>query len=166
MKRHIFKDYDLSDFVVESNIIERVSVTTEDHVAAWDKFLATGPGEMHIGQLQLLVAGLQPDAQLRERPGLDVRVGNHFPTPGGPKVRDRLLDLLVIANEIRHQVYPGDQAYKLHHEYETLHPFTDCNGRSGRALWLWTMGGVKRAPLGFLHTWYYQSLRDSDIRRG
>ena len=50
------------------------------------------------------------------------------------------------------------QAYTLHHEYETLHPFTDGNGRSGRVLWLWMLGGIKNTPLGFLHHWYYQSL--------
>ena len=49
-------------------------------------------------------------------------------------------------------------AYVLHCRYESLHPFTDGNGRSGRALWLWMMGGIEEAPLGFLHTWYYQSL--------
>jgi hypothetical protein len=35
-------------------------------------------------------------------------------------------------------------------------PTTDGNGRSGRALWLWCMRG--RAPLGFLHQFYYQTL--------
>lgn len=29
------------------------------------------------------------------------------------------------------------------------------HGRSGRMLWMWMM---REAPLGFLHTWYYQSL--------
>lgn len=27
-----------------------------------------------------------------------------------------------------------------------------------RALWLWVMGGIENAPLGFLHTFYYQTL--------
>ena len=39
------------------------------------------------------------------------------------------------------------------------HPFTDGNGRSGRALWLWQMNN--HAPFGFLHTFYYQTLENS-----
>ena len=46
-------------------------------------------------------------------------------------------------------------ACETHVRYELLHPFLDGNGRSGRALWLWLMG---QAPLGFLHTFYYQTL--------
>lgn len=42
---------------------------------------------------------------------------------------------------------------------------TDGNGRSGRALWAWMMlcrggsyGRAKVIELGFLHTFYYQTL--------
>ena len=50
-----------------------------------------------------------------------------------------------------------------HVEYETLHPFTDCNGRSGRMIWLWQMLKQDRlvAGLSFLHSWYYSSLENS-----
>lgn len=54
-----------------------------------------------------------------------------------------------------------DGAYRCHVVYETLHPFTDGNGRSGRAVWLRQMGWIVRAPLGFLHHFYYQTLQNS-----
>ena len=40
----------------------------------------------------------------------------------------------------------------------------DGNGRSGRVLWLYNMGGIERVPLGFLHTFYYQALDASRWR--
>ena len=49
--------------------------------------------------------------------------------------------------------------FAVHVAYENLHPFMNGNGRSGRALWLWHMGGIEKVPLGFLRTWYYQSLQ-------
>jgi hypothetical protein len=52
--------------------------------------------------------------------------------------------------------------YILHVEYEQLHPFTDGNGRSGRAMWLYAMKKCGRLEqglnLGFLHAFYYQTL--------
>jgi hypothetical protein len=101
--------------------------------------------------LMALVGVLQPDARLRDRAGLDVRVGNHFPPPGGADIPYKLAGIIAQAKALRHP-------YDTHRAYESLHPFTDGNGRSGRALWLHMMGGVHHAPLGFLHHWYYQSL--------
>ena len=51
--------------------------------------------------------------------------------------------------------------FGIHLRYETLHPFMDGNGRSGRILWAWQMLHHDIAPgirLGFLHAFYYQTL--------
>ena len=37
-------------------------------------------------------------------------------------------------------------------------PSMTPKAQAGNVLWLHGMGGIKRAPLGFLHHWYYQSL--------
>ncbi len=78
-----------------------------------------------------LVKVCQPDAIIRSRPGLNVRVGNHVAPLGGQKIVDDLINLLNAINRD-----PRDP-YKAHLIYETLHPFTDGNGRSGRAIWKW-----------------------------
>ena len=146
------KPFSLDDFMVESNRIEGIEETTPEQVAATARFLSRE--SITISDLVDLVAVYQPNARPRFVQGLNVRVGNHIPMPGGPAVQARLAALLENKDCPR-------GAYAMHIEYETIHPFTDGNGRSGRALWLWYMGGMKKAPLGFLHHFYYQTLASS-----
>lgn len=142
----------LIDFVAESNRIEGINGVREGEVEAHLKFINTATPT--IDDLVALVAVLQPNAELRDRVNVSgVRVGNHIAPPSGPEIRANLESVLSIA-----------LAFQQHVAYETLHPFTDGNGRSGRALWLHRMIATRGWPdLGFLHTFYYQTLDNTRL---
>ena len=116
-----------------------------------------GAPSLTVTRVRSFVGVYQPNARLRNGVGLNVRVGAHIAPAGGPEIVHSLEAILERVNANRGTVVGHDGAYSLHHAYESLHPFTDGNGRSGRAIWLWQMRG--HAPLGFLHHWYYQSLQ-------
>ncbi len=143
----------LEDFVRESNRIEGIHRDpTQEEIVAHEVLLANK--EVTVKDLEAFVSIIQPKTRwtsaaiLRNKVGLDVRVGNHYPPSGGPEVEHRLIQLL-------RQIIRSN-SFETHIAYEQLHPFTDGNGRSGRALWLWQVGG--EASIGFLHSFYYQTL--------
>jgi Fic family protein len=137
------------DFIEENNKIEGISRPVNNkEIKEHQKFMQLE--QVTISDLKKFVKIYQPGAVLRDKPGLNVRIGGHVPPPGSIYIREKLIDLL----EEMHRLPLS--AYKTHIKYENLHPFTDGNGRSGRILWLWQM---KKAPLGFLHTFYYQTLK-------
>ena len=142
--------FSLEDFVRESNRIEGIPEVRVADIEAHELFLDSEV--VSVGDLVVFVRSVA-GAELRDRPGMNVRVGPHIAPPGGAKIVGDLEVLLRGVNERRLS------SWEAHHRYETLHPFSDGNGRSGRALWLWQVGGIGNAPLGFLHSWYYQSLQ-------
>lgn len=145
----------LSSFLNESNMIEGIKRNhTKEEYEATDNLLSLE--RVMIPDLLDLVKVYQPDAVLRDKKGLNVRVGNHYPPAGGPRIPKDLEEILIkVSGGITHLYTP----FEGHCEYETLHPFTDGNGRSGRALWLYHMLKKKRkVSLSFLHHFYYQTL--------
>lgn len=142
-------------FLTESNRIEGIVRLRPAELAAATEFLSRE--EIDAYALGRYVQVAQPNARLRSIHGLDVMVGNHLPIPGGPEVLKRLERLLHWANTENHD---ETAVWATHCLYETLHPFTDGNGRSGRLLWAWMMlRHGYQLQRQFLHQWYYQSLR-------
>lgn len=148
---------DLYPFVAESNRIEGITRRPlKREIEAHHLFLASD--RLDAAALQAFVSAVQPGAVLRELPGLNVRVGHHVAPTGGPHILEKLEAIL-------HELQYNLNAFSAHVAYERLHPFTDGNGRSGRALWLWQMLREGTDPYalqrGFLHTFYYQTLSES-----
>jgi hypothetical protein len=138
------------DFIIESNRIEGIlREPTEQEIAGYENFMELP--KITVTDMVKFVSLYQPDAELRDRKGLNVYIGNHVPPAGDITIRTRLEDILNDANK-------GANAFEIHQRYEHLHPFTDGNGRSGRMLWWWQTGGESK--IGFLHAWYYQSLQN------
>lgn len=145
---------DLTEFVRESNKIENIiREPTREELLYTEIFL--GLETIGVEALEGMVEVYQPGAKLRDQYGMDCLVGDHLPPKGGPYVRHSLERMLIDFKRGQNKSVP----YLAHQYYEELHPFTDGNGRTGRALWLWYMSG--NAPLGFLREWYYQSLREA-----
>jgi len=153
-------DKDILNFIKESNKIEGISeYDQEKQYIAYQEFLNLDEITVEdIVTFALVLHSTSNDSggykpELRGKKGMDVRVGSHFPISGGPEV---IISLKWILSDLNMKANP----YKNHCHYEHLHPLTDCNGRTGRAIWAWQMMNHFDYDfrLGFLQPWYYMGL--------
>ena len=69
---------------------------------------------------------------------MGVRVGDYLPPPA-EAVSGLMFELLEWWNTAATQLSPVLSSAILHHRFESIHPFADGNGRTGRALSLWEL---------------------------
>ena len=67
-----------------------------------------------------------------------VRVGSYV-APPPERVRPMMSDLLEWWNKDAPKISPILSSAIVHHQFETIHPFADGNGRAGRMLSLWEL---------------------------
>lgn len=154
-------DFEL-DFIRESNRIEGIKrEPTDAEIEEYSRFMALE--QLEIRDFEQFVSVYAPGNYLRLKSNQNVQVGGYVAPRGGPRIVGLLQRIIDIANELKRTNPSGFSQkaqqiiFETHITYEQLHPFTDGNGRSGRMLWWWMMD---RCSYGFLHYWYYQTLRD------
>lgn len=144
----------LIDFIYESNRIENITTPpNRAEINVYESFL-------HLDNIKLVdvenFINQIANVPIRSKNGMNVYVENHKPERGGPEIPKKLEYILACLNE---QLF---DPYEIHSQYETLHAFMDCNGRSGRIIWLWQRQKLGLdSPLGFLHHYYCESLEHS-----
>lgn len=141
---------ELSDFIKESNDIEsELTDNLEGEMAVYKRFLKTQLCEQSVLDFHKEICDvrgqLMPDDRGAYRT-VNVVVGDATPTAW--------TRVPAVMNNFWFDLDTSDP-FGQHLKFERIHPFRDLNGRTGRAIWLHMQGG--KAPLGFLHEWYYQT---------
>ena len=145
---------DIHEQVAESLRIEGIDrPPTEVEIMEHERF--THLESLSISELDAFLKVFSPGARLRLYPGQDnIRVGSHVPPMSGDHIAAQLKALIMEINAKKIDWWTA------HIQFETLHPFSDGNGRLGRAIASKMLRATSpsRLDLGFLHAFYLQTL--------
>lgn len=148
----------LNSFLIESNLIEGIHRDpTGIELGRAEAFLSLPTIELK--NLTFLQHAFAPGKPLRNKSGMNVRVGSYIAPKGGPNIVELIERLLLVAH------IKDSDPWVTHCMFEQIHPFIDGNGRTGRMLWAWQMlrNGNDPFALPFLHRFYYQTLSSISI---
>jgi Fic family protein len=87
---------------------------------------------------RILAKGVMDQGDAGRYRTIAVRVGNYVP-PAAGEVSGLMMELLDWWNKPAKELSPVISSAILHHRFESIHPFADGNGRTGRALALWEL---------------------------
>ena len=87
---------------------------------------------------RILADGVMDQGEAGRYRSIFVRVGDHIPPPP-EDVSGLMMELLDWWNKGSAEISPVISSAILHHRFESIHPFADGNGRTGRALALWEL---------------------------
>ena len=156
------KNFIKQSFLIEGEVIGSKELDTqmEEHKKLHEKIVGEKDEEnmyKHVVSFADKLGG-----KLRKEYGLDVRVGDHLPPRGGPFVEYELIEMCKKIKDVRAEKH----VLQFHIQFENLHPFTDGNGRTGRAIWWAQMCLLNKEhrldlPLSFLQKFYYETLSNS-----
>ena len=146
----------------QSREIEGITYGVEDAGDRLRKFVF---GELTPGSVRNFCFA-EANATLRDRPGADVMIGGRLCPPGGLGIQAKFITL------IKEAAKPNASLWGTHASFLWLHPFTDGNGRTARAIFLWQ--ALRRSPvyarrldaIPLLQVLYYESLSWYDSVQG
>jgi Fic family protein len=96
-------------------------------------------GHENILELHRILAGeVMDQGEAGRYRTIAVRVGRYVPPPPS-EVSGLMFELIEWWNKESVKLSPVLSSAILHHRFETIHPFADGNGRTGRALALWEL---------------------------
>ena len=87
---------------------------------------------------RILADGVMDQGDAGRYRNISVRVGSYMP-PAAADVSGLMMELLDWWNRETKELSPVISSAILHHRFESIHPFADGNGRTGRALALWEL---------------------------
>lgn len=138
----------MAELIRHSNLIENIDDPSEDarSLRAWKWFI--GQNDLTTGVLlelhRRITLKLLPERERGHWRTMQVYVGNHVPP--GPVIAARQISELI--DEIRLDLLDAKQLdpKATHIRFETIHPFVDGNGRTGRMLMWWQEIKLGRQP--------------------